>query len=465
MRQAIDPITARPVVQQACNSCRTKKLRCSGEKTGCGRCKAVSRPCVYAEPVSKGAARYKKKRKSLGGNEAKGTMELPPESRKQTLPSPPATTPEKLNPSRPNSTEGVTDGYGDVDPMLYNPLEDFSTESAGHDGGIAPSLLHFDMLVSDGGMGRYAETGLGSNPNEIEQWLSCSPREMDLCLWTTDGINNVAFDTDAPLSNPVLPLLPIGAGHQGYWLDNGMLPTPKDNDGSRSDQRGHNPVDFNKAGTDFHMTSGGSGNTPNPMCSEEGCHCLQQVMLLIDELESAECTQLDTGLVSHKRAIRHGEAMLMCGHCTTRTENVNALAFLTDLLATLCSNMVVSYRELLVPDANMMGSGGQWTAPSPIASSAGHSRRSSSLTAASDGSPTVPLGMYFGDYEVDCPGEWQLLAGNLISVQAKALRALLGRVRDASQALRCHVAWKQVVGAERRLEGLLEQLTAARECS
>lgn len=26
MRQAIDPVTARPVVQQACNSCRVKKV-------------------------------------------------------------------------------------------------------------------------------------------------------------------------------------------------------------------------------------------------------------------------------------------------------------------------------------------------------------------------------------------------------------------------------------------------------
>lgn len=34
VRRAIDPITARPVVQQACDTCRTKKVRTIAAVTG-----------------------------------------------------------------------------------------------------------------------------------------------------------------------------------------------------------------------------------------------------------------------------------------------------------------------------------------------------------------------------------------------------------------------------------------------
>ncbi|KAI1810275.1 hypothetical protein GGS20DRAFT_568277, partial [Poronia punctata] len=59
-RQGFDPVTAKPIVQQACQNCRVKKLRCSGEKTGCCRCKTLSRDCVYAQIGTRGPRRSQK---------------------------------------------------------------------------------------------------------------------------------------------------------------------------------------------------------------------------------------------------------------------------------------------------------------------------------------------------------------------------------------------------------------------
>ncbi|KOS17698.1 Arabinolytic transcriptional activator araR [Escovopsis weberi] len=53
LRSAFDPVTARSNQHQACNNCHAKKLRCSGEKSGCERCIAGSLVCEYTRSTSR----------------------------------------------------------------------------------------------------------------------------------------------------------------------------------------------------------------------------------------------------------------------------------------------------------------------------------------------------------------------------------------------------------------------------
>ncbi|KAI1325883.1 hypothetical protein F5Y16DRAFT_252233 [Xylariaceae sp. FL0255] len=47
--RTFDPTTAKTTVHAACVFCRTQKVRCDGEKSGCQRCKGQGRKCKYVE--------------------------------------------------------------------------------------------------------------------------------------------------------------------------------------------------------------------------------------------------------------------------------------------------------------------------------------------------------------------------------------------------------------------------------
>ncbi|KAK3371014.1 hypothetical protein B0T24DRAFT_304516 [Lasiosphaeria ovina] len=457
MRQAIDPATARPVVQQACNSCRAKKLRCSGEKTGCGRCKKVSRPCEYAQPVAKGPARLKR---SKSGKEAKDGLP----KRKQGRPT---TTPQTDPPSLKLSVE--VDGSHAKLGSLPTPSLDLTMDlrDAGQTGGISPTLLQLDMAD---GAGKGCGAGPGS-PCSIEQWLKFPSHsldmdeDMDMSLWTNEGVDPTALSLVTPSATMTPALSPASTDHSVLlWPSNGMLPTPTD-DGSplsgSSDlslslggaSPGGSEPSFIKTRPRSSASSSANGSTP-----ARPCQCLQQVVFLIDELESAQgesATQLDAGLAAHKKALRHGEAMVRCGHCTTRPENMTILTFLTDRLMGLCERIVASYREPVSSESR----GGSPLTSGAAAMASSTTRAKTATPAATDGQGAMmPLGVYFGDYEIDCPGEWQALVRNLIVLQLRALGALMGRVKEVSELMPCDTAWRKVVGAETRLSALLGQV-------
>ncbi|KAK5997728.1 hypothetical protein PT974_00085 [Cladobotryum mycophilum] len=60
LRSAFDPVTARSSQHQACNNCHAKKLKCSGEKSGCERCATSQLVCEYTRSNSRSSRRGKK---------------------------------------------------------------------------------------------------------------------------------------------------------------------------------------------------------------------------------------------------------------------------------------------------------------------------------------------------------------------------------------------------------------------
>ncbi|KAI8965517.1 hypothetical protein F5Y11DRAFT_293630 [Daldinia sp. FL1419] len=53
-----DGFEARGYSRTACNECRTRKLKCSGDKDGCQRCRAVSITCIYQPNTDKSLDKF-----------------------------------------------------------------------------------------------------------------------------------------------------------------------------------------------------------------------------------------------------------------------------------------------------------------------------------------------------------------------------------------------------------------------
>lgn len=346
--------------------------------------------------------------------------------------------------------------------------------------GASPSLGAFDMAD---GLSKTRTTGTGT-PSSIEQWLVGSPPgldvptdlDMDMCLWSHDAVDPSVFSmlTTPSLMSPPLPTptLSTSAVRDGLRSSpsSGRLPSLVDSHSPPSGQPANSSASGPESKTpssngseggkppgpanNASQASAGSGGPEPPgaaaaPAAQAACQCLQRVVFLIDELETAQDTaaaRLDAGLASHREALRHGEAMLLCGHCTARPENMTILTFLTDRLAGLCERIVDGYLERLL----LLGG----------ASGAGAAEDVSNGKKNNNSSSGSRSGVFFGGYEVDSASEWELLVGNLIGLQLRALGGLMARVKEVANVIHCDTPWRKAVGTERRIAVLLDRLNS-----
>ncbi|KAK0634279.1 hypothetical protein B0T17DRAFT_611319 [Bombardia bombarda] len=144
------------------------------------------------------------------------------------------------------------------------------------------------------------------------------------------------------------------------------------------------------------------------------------------------------------------------------------LTFLTDRLADLCERIVGGYLEQMHGDVNIGGrpvcQGDSGRRPSLAASVGSQGQGQGQGQGQNQGqnqgyhSHGVRWGVFFGDYEVDSPSEWELLVKNLIILQLHALSALMGRVKEISGAMRCDTPWRKAVGTEKRIANLSHRM-------
>ncbi|KAI8944518.1 hypothetical protein F4801DRAFT_599668 [Xylaria longipes] len=134
--------------------------------------------------------------------------------------------------------------------------------------------------------------------------------------------------------------------------------------------------------------------------STSKCVCQQRIIYLIDELESlltddnnTEAGNVVAALATHKETVRYGESMLCCERCLVHLENMTLLTMLADRLVRICEGMVSVYLDGMQT----------WDRP---------------------GKRVV----CFGEYELDSPAEWDLLLGNAIFLQLRALHSLVERI-------------------------------------
>ncbi|CCT72798.1 uncharacterized protein FFUJ_12691 [Fusarium fujikuroi IMI 58289] len=117
----------------ACDQCRQKKLRCTGRKTGCERCKACSTECTYTQLFGSNVRRKDRKR-TARQNDAAAQSQSPSseqQSESDTMQSTAAVT-NRTSPSASAQGGDIGDENGSsssVDPLV-NPLDVTLLENA-----------------------------------------------------------------------------------------------------------------------------------------------------------------------------------------------------------------------------------------------------------------------------------------------------------------------------------------------
>ncbi|KAM0251704.1 hypothetical protein ACHAQJ_008025 [Trichoderma viride] len=139
LRRASDPISARSSQHQACNNCHDKKLKCSGEKSGCERCIAGQLRCEYTRSSSRRGGRKSSGRNSTDSREVAGGDSSPGSQKSSGQRRSKHSHHGGASSSKGKSRSG-DDGYGDaldrLDPSMLGPEDGFdlrylSLESSG----------------------------------------------------------------------------------------------------------------------------------------------------------------------------------------------------------------------------------------------------------------------------------------------------------------------------------------------
>ncbi|KAI3324789.1 hypothetical protein HD806DRAFT_543399 [Xylariaceae sp. AK1471] len=316
-QQVFDPETAKPVVQQACNSCRIKKLRCSGEKSGCARCQNLLQSCVYAR---NGARRKSKSKDSTSKIDDDAHSSSRPASISLTTSIPTSTTETWPSSSRPGPSTSVSNA---PNAELY-----VASVQPGNNA-TNPASFEFDTMPfepqdywSIQGVSTAQMTGQGADTWPLS-W-SDSAQENHLTPakvpWEGDTMNPSAV----PLSLPSVERWDYNImGH------NEMPPTPTSRQAAFS--------------SDIHATGlspgsqviAGGRHWPHSQ-TREPCQCVQLVTFILEELDcgSVDTNSMELGpwLLRHKEALRYGKALLSCPLCHTKPEHIAVLTFLTDRL-------------------------------------------------------------------------------------------------------------------------------------
>ncbi|KAI0195401.1 hypothetical protein EV127DRAFT_508915 [Xylaria flabelliformis] len=400
LRRVIDPTTARPVVLQACNRCRAKKLKCTGEKTGCSRCQTLSRSCIYH--VKKADRRATASSQQTNPKVADG-VELESDQRDK-LPEQRRLPDLCSSPNPPPSSSLI------VSPVdLRRTSLSFQTNSAED---------FTSLMLSDFGDTEEAATNADSSPS-IETWLG--PPKSSSCSLNSSSTRESWFPVDPSgvMQMPLLTTSSLTQGPDGNYQTDGSLKTT-----------------YSRCPT---------------LNTQDTCRCLQQIVILMEEHDDNEsgdgALAIDAMLASLKESIYYGDVLLGCRRCQTRLESMTILTFLTDRLVSLCERLVMMLQEGLQENKCVQdflfnnGEAGQDLVPEQMSSSSS---------------------LWLGCYEMDSLAELVLLLQCLSVTHLRALIALMDRLqRHAAGQLDCESVGKKAAMTKSQIDTLLQKLTVS----
>ncbi|KAI0454851.1 hypothetical protein F5B21DRAFT_524215 [Xylaria acuta] len=421
-RQAFDPETARPIVQQACNSCRVKKLRCSGEKSGCLRCRTLSQDCIYARNTTRGSARNRKNKESISKTDG--------DARRSSI-----STSSSLGPSVPTpSTEARS-----ASPHLESFA--FASNAPSSELQLAPTRLgtdqgntaSLDIDIMPFGARDYVpmQSNSAMQMNGLETYQSS---DTWLLSWQEATQENQQVPAKVPWEGAAVSLsLPsLGEwelGIQGYD-DTPLTPT--------TENLTSEPIisDIQTTPLSFPPQSVTGQHGPDDSYwlhsqTHEPCQCLQRVVFLLEEIDSeavdTNVKELGPWLSRHKEALRCSEALLMCPLCQAKPEHMTILAFLTDRLMAMCDDIVSAYLMNLAGSANhnMMG---------------------------------PKDGVWVGGFEIESPYEWSAVVSTMLVMQLRGLETLMVRFKDVLRSIGGEGVRRRADSTQGRISALLEKL-------
>ncbi|KAI0532404.1 hypothetical protein GGR58DRAFT_180921 [Xylaria digitata] len=437
IQKPVDPTSARPAVQQACQSCRDKKVKCSGERSGCNRCKTLSKPCTYSSRPAKRARNTK--------IEVEAVVTKPHQQQET------ATQPQPSHQYQNAERERERERELECSPKAQQDI-DFSAMDVVDTNG--PVMMDFDVegLVSWptpgfvptndtepspaaqldqlGGTSSATAAGLshgsealsiGDVATPIEHWLNNFKNTNATTPPQSQSQSDAAvtaslFGSWPPNPSPTQPLAattPCVTKPKRHSLK--LLASPASTTLARDRAK-------SRAASSTGLTS--SSSSSSPPLPLEPCSCLQHVAFLVHELETARTESLDGQLASHKEAVDYGQAMLQCGACLRRPENLMFLTFLTDRLLQLSETLV----GRLVQQQQQQGGGGDRPA------------------------------IVFGELEISSTPEWELLVSSLTAVYLGSLHRLMGQLKKSAEGVNAEMVCGKATETEKRVGQLIKML-------
>ncbi|KAI1347583.1 hypothetical protein F5Y01DRAFT_329498 [Xylaria sp. FL0043] len=377
-----------PMGRKACKNCRARKVKCTGELSGCQRCDTLGIECVYTNGPSKPRRRPGTTKKSF-----------------------------KI----PTNNEDLAATQQDLPGSIpRQPTQDSTT-------GV--SELYFD-----GGIG--FDNGLsGASIDDVQQWSPFSTYTPDGYLRPSDTSSaaDLRFWGDATASH---------LGESGKTLTAHARTESGDGTSRNLSYVNTSTSSFqlqtlpNPSKTTFQHIPNRSPlrnsaawlrETPEQE-HQQPCNCLERIVLLINELEAnagdmdmnydhddgdhhmakgKEATlykrRLDSTVGLYKEALRYGESMRQCGSCSFRAETPSMLLLLSNRLVMLGTDMVSDYHSIRRP------------------SQTGSVQRA------------VDMIITIGDYEVESTAERRAILRELISFQLRDLHGFIGALSENQQ--------------------------------
>lgn len=430
------------------------QLRCTGEKTGCSRCKALDRNCVYAEGGKK------RRREPVASEEFPAIPDSPTVPRPLQRPASAKVSPSS-GPRSQQNHQTLECEHASVDiessaikGVAHGLSTPFSDSAGNSDPGHSQPESTFTIFGLYTDMDQHGHISSLNDPDDLQQWPLID--NIDVEQWDP----RLVTPPDDPIGlssapqDSVLPSRPTPA-NQVSQPPNGLADLLSGQD-SRSFVEPTSPeLQFSHLPSEPAVFT---GSTAEDSSNPPECRCLQPVVFLIDELEAGHNTAasqgLDAGLASHKEALRYGQALLDCQRCRGRPEHMTILKFLTDKLAGLSEHIVAEYARRLLLQHHTAADRDPGAAAGGMAAGGGDGGGAGRDNRSTGGAP-LPWPAVLGSYEVDSPREWDALMGALIALQLEALHSLADSMKAVSRSMRWDAMYGKAAATQRRIAPML----------
>ncbi|KAE8396121.1 hypothetical protein BDV23DRAFT_168384 [Aspergillus alliaceus] len=392
----------------ACDNCRVKKIRCSGRRAGCSRCKTLLLPCSYTHVPTR-----KCKRKP------------PPNSQKKDSSNENESCPEaSAAPGRSPAREAAATAAVQPSLLTMEPMEPLLHR-------LDKNYIELDKAMQQ--VEGNSDSVLDPVLKEISTWSSC----LD---WSPGREGTSMPDSDYPMTgNLHLPADPFSAGYTGSGNTvQPPLPPPT--------AFGFTPPDLLPTTPLTHIiASTGSTNRSSEDTSEiameekSSCSCLNSAVILLDELETphhdgAPGEQgLDSILSIYQEVLFLCKRMINCDTCRRKSENMMVLTMVLERLAILCGEVIDAF--IAQREANGLGA-----LPVPVAMM--------------EKQPLV-----LGEYEIQ-GGDYEVMMGMLVTRRLSELESLLARMKMISSLTRRAHQQARMARVDQHIKNLFRKLAS-----
>ncbi|KAF7117690.1 hypothetical protein CNMCM5793_006813 [Aspergillus hiratsukae] len=421
----------------ACESCRAKKLRCSGQKTGCDRCKAKSAECVYMTNECTGSSPKADRNNGTARDSVLSSNSTTAEADRMTSVSsdPLGETQTGDNasnhPIHPSSDEGSLSFSRALENWKNKELE-------------AESINYFDdMLVT-----LSEPTNADSECTAQTSFLSGGNQQKSDSANYSPSDQEPSMDWDRNLTRD--------AGALQQFASACMQPTmPPTVYGSSRPSMDHTPPPSRGEPTvldpsmSLYAFSGIYGR--RAMQSEATCRCLLDVRRVLETLVSNSTSSaqsvppsVDSVLAFQKHAVEKCSFMLDCNYCQSSPDRVLMVVLLADKLLTEFESILA-----VLPGQSICSRPQQpGCDPEPAFDSCetadvlrGGGRR-----------------LFVGDYEIDSYNEWRSFVKMLVDLHAARLSRFIVRSKTWATTSGRDVPFTMFLKLERRFQTISEAL-------